>query len=112
VVKPTLGVATEQIFSHPALKRDSRPAILSGFVAEAFGFGRNDLQAVAQQICPGVGQALNWLSDCGLSGRMTGSGSAVFARLLPGLELPTAPASLQVRLCSTLSAHPLQDWAV
>lgn len=111
VVKPAQGVSTQLIFSHPDLKRDSQPAILSGFVADAFGFGQNDLQAVAQQICPPIGQALEWLAACGLDGRMTGSGSAVFARMLPGFELPTAPESLQVRLCNTLPEHPLQGWA-
>jgi len=111
VVKPGQGVSTQLIFSHPDLKRDSQPAILPGFVADAFGFGQNDLQVVAQQMCPGIGQALNWLEKCGLDGRMTGSGSAVFARTLPGFELPTAPESLQVRLCNTLVAHPLQGWA-
>ncbi len=111
VVKPDTGVSTERIFSHPDLKRDTQAAILSGFVADPFNFGHNDLQAVAQQLCPGVSQALNWLAACGLNGRMTGSGSAVFARMLPDFELPTAPKSLQVRSCNTLSAHPLQGWA-
>jgi len=111
IVKPASGVMTSLIFSHPELKRDTQHAILSGFVADPFGFGQNDLQTVAQQMCPGIGQALDWLNTCGLSGRMTGSGSAVFARMLHGFELSTAPESLQVRLCSTLPAHPLQGWA-
>src|SRR5665647_14995 len=68
VLKPTQGVSTSLIFSDPALKSNSETAIISGFAADAFGFGRNDLQCVAQKLCPGVTQALEWLASCGLSG--------------------------------------------
>jgi 4-diphosphocytidyl-2-C-methyl-D-erythritol kinase len=119
VVKPDAGLETQSIFSHPELKRDSEPAILTGFAAggaeKAFSFGRNDLQTVAQKLCPGVNQALKWLGDKGLSGRMTGSGSAVFARLQndfdTGSVLGGAPSAFQVRLCSGLEVHPLLGWA-
>ncbi|APW44681.1 4-(cytidine 5'-diphospho)-2-C-methyl-D-erythritol kinase [Rhodoferax saidenbachensis] len=119
VVKPEAGLETRQIFSDPTLKRDSETAIISGFAANTdgriFNFGRNDLQAVAQKLCSGVTQALDWLADQGLRGRMTGSGSAVFAHLLQDsgldLNLVTPPESLQVRLCSGLEVHPLLGWA-
>jgi 4-diphosphocytidyl-2-C-methyl-D-erythritol kinase len=121
VVKPEAGLNTAMIFSDPDLKRDSEPAIISGFAAHApgnaFNYGRNDLQAVAQKLCPGVTQALEWLALQGLSGRMTGSGSAVFA-LVPadranddwmGLQKPAS--ILQVRVCRGLDGHPLLGWA-
>lgn len=111
VVKPDQGLDTKAIFSSASLKRDSEPAIISGFAADAFGFGRNDLQAVAQTLCPGVNQALAWLASQGLSGRMTGSGSAVFAQALHSVDLKTAPAAFQTRLCSSLEVHPLLGWA-
>jgi 4-diphosphocytidyl-2-C-methyl-D-erythritol kinase len=119
VVKPDAGLNTQMIFSDPELKRDSEPAILTGFAAggaeNAFSFGRNDLQTVAQKLCPGVNQALEWLGSKGLSGRMTGSGSAVFARLQndfdEGSVLGDAPSACQVRLCSGLEVHPLLGWA-
>jgi len=111
VVKPAEGLATQRIFSDPHLKRDTEPAIISGFAADAFGFGRNDLQAVAQQMCSGIDQALSWLKTQGLSGRMTGSGSAVFARTLHDIETKSAPESFQVNICSNLPVHPLQGWA-
>ncbi|MDE2419109.1 MAG: 4-(cytidine 5'-diphospho)-2-C-methyl-D-erythritol kinase [Burkholderiales bacterium] len=120
VVKPDAGLDTRLIFSDPALKRDSEPAIISGFAANAFGntqsnpgFGRNDLQAVAQKLCPGVTQALDWLAKQGLSGRMTGSGSAVFAHLPQGViwDAATVPNAFQVRQCSSLDVHPLHGWA-
>jgi len=112
VVKPTQGLETQRIFSHPDLKRDTKSAILSGFAANAFDYGQNDLQGVAQQLCPEINQALDWLSASGLKGRMTGSGSAVFAQTLHNFEIRSAPESFQVKLCNNLPAHPLQGWAV
>lgn len=110
VVKPADGLATQRIFSHPDLKRDTEPAIISGFAANAYGFGRNDLQSVAQQMCPGISQALAWLNSLGLDGRMTGSGSAVFARTLHDMKFQ-APPGFQVKQCNNLPAHPLDGWA-
>ena len=112
VVKPDAGLDTKLIFSDPELKRDSQPAIISGFAANTLTFGQNDLQAVAQKLCPGVNQALEWLAAQGLSGRMTGSGSAVFAHLLHAVDLQNAPVAMQVRLCSSLDVHPLLGWAI
>jgi 4-diphosphocytidyl-2-C-methyl-D-erythritol kinase len=111
VVKPEAGLDTRLIFSDPSLKRDSLPAIITGFAADALSFGQNDLQAVAQKLCPGVNQALAWLASQGLNGRMTGSGSAVFAHLLHKVDLDSAPSTMQVRLCSSLDVHPLMGWA-
>src|SRR5439155_10001968 len=52
VVKPPEGASTAAIFSDPALNRSSATAIISGFAANPFAFGANDLQPVAQRICP------------------------------------------------------------
>ena len=111
VVKPPRGVATKDIFQHPALKRDSTGATIAGFAANPFGFGHNDLEPVAAQICPDVEQVLQWLGTQGLRGRMTGSGSAVFALLPPGKILAQAPADWLVKECGNLEAHPLVGWA-
>ena len=115
VVKPDAGLQTQLIFSDPALKRDSGTAIISGFATntakQMFKYGRNDLQAVAQKLCPGVTQALKWLESQGLSGRMTGSGSAVFAQLLDDFDEDSASAALQVKVCSNMDVHPLVGWA-
>jgi 4-diphosphocytidyl-2-C-methyl-D-erythritol kinase len=117
VIKPGEGLDTRLIFSDPTLKRDSEPAIISGFAANDIwhitSYGRNDLQAVAQRLCPGVNQALSWLEKQGLSGRMTGSGSAVFAHLPQGMVWNQAdvPQGFQSRLCSSLDVHPLWGWA-
>jgi 4-diphosphocytidyl-2-C-methyl-D-erythritol kinase len=73
------------------------------------------LQPVAQRLCPGVTQALEWLGSQGLAGRMTGSGSAVFAKMPEGSgekqALQPAPAGWQVRICGNMEAHPLLGWA-
>ena len=114
VVKSQEGLPTQAIFSAPDLKRDTDTATIRGFAANAYGFGHNDLQPVAQRLCPGVTQALEWLGTHHLQGRMTGSGSAVFAQVQHGLDLTamqeSAPASWQVRQCSNLDAHPLAGW--
>ena len=111
VVKPEAGLDTKLIFSDPSLKRDSLPATIAGFAANKLTFGQNDLQAVALKLCPGVNQALKWLASQGLNGRMTGSGSAVFAHLQQAVDLDSAPGAMQVRLCSSLDVHPLSGWA-
>ncbi len=111
VVKPPQGLDTAKIFSHPQLQRATNPAILSGFAADPFNFGRNDLQPVAQTLCPGVTQALEWLGTQGLQGRMTGSGSAVFAYLPEGQTPSNPPASWQSRISSNMEVHPLVGWA-
>ena len=116
VAKPPEGLDTSLIFRDAALKRDSAPAIISGFAANhegsyPFGFGHNDLQPVAQGLCPAVTQALKWLGDQGLQARMTGSGSAVFAQMPQDKALLPAPAGWQVRQCGNLAVHPLSGWA-
>ena len=116
VVKPPRGLATRDIFSSPALKRDSDSATIAGFAANPWGFGHNDLEPVARQLCPEVGEAIEWLGSQGLSARMTGSGSAVFALLPEGKILAQAPehwaqSNWVVRECSKMEAHPLVGWA-
>ena len=114
VVKPPQGLETPSIFRDPALRRDTQPAILSGFAANPLQFGRNDLQPVAQRLCPQVGEAMSWLASQGLQGRMTGSGSAVFAPLATGQPLPDKPSHWDgwtVRECSSMEVHPLVGWA-
>jgi 4-diphosphocytidyl-2-C-methyl-D-erythritol kinase len=116
VLKPNRGVSTPAIFQHPALERHmpsvfTRPCgqegenldIIEGFAAHPYGFGRNSLQPVAQALCPDITHALAWLASRGLTGRMTGSGSAVFAHLGQSSgspDLAGLPAGWQARVCS------------
>ena len=110
VLKPQQGLSTAAIFQEPALVRDSQPATMLDFAAQPYAFGRNDLQAVAQRLCPAVNQALKWLENQGLQPRMTGSGSAVFAKIEPSTVLAHPPEGWTWRICSNLEVHPLHRW--
>jgi 4-diphosphocytidyl-2-C-methyl-D-erythritol kinase len=122
VIKPAGGASTQTIFASPLLKRDTKTATIQGFAAndtrdlprldiqKILDFGHNDLQPVAQAICPEVGQCLDWLSAQGLQGRMTGSGTAVFAQMPHPLDGSDVPGDWTVRECSNMDAHPLLDW--
>jgi 4-diphosphocytidyl-2-C-methyl-D-erythritol kinase len=119
VLKPPEGLDTARIFAAPQLQRQTESATISGFAANPYGFGRNDLQPVAQSLCPAVTQGLELLTAAGLAGRMTGSGSAVFAQMpnetawdvLADLVQTRLPATWQVRQCGNLELHPLVGWA-
>ena len=110
VLKPQQGLSTATIFQDPALVRDSQPATMLDFAAQPYAFGRNDLQAVAQRLCPVVNQALKWLENQSLQPRMTGSGSAVFAKIEPSTVLAHPPEGWTWRICSNLEVHPLHRW--
>ena len=110
VLKPDAGLDTRSVFAHPGLERNTGLAIISGFAANPYGFGRNDLQPVAELLCPAVGESIAWLATKGLQARMTGSGSAVFAQLPPDCKVDGAPGNMALRVCSSLEAHPLQGW--
>lgn len=125
VVKPPTGASTQRIFTAPDLQRSTKTATISGFAAiesaETGGLpvldirnlleaGHNDLQPVAQALCPDVGLCIQWLSGQGLQGRMTGSGTAVFAPMWAPQSISTAPGDWIVRECSNMDAHPLLDW--
>lgn len=110
VVKPAAGLETPAIFAAPHLKRDSANATMAQFRSSPYAFGHNDLQPVAESLCPDVKKALNWLNLQGLNARMTGSGSAVFAQLSHADNLADAPSTWQVKKCENLKIHPLSSW--
>ena len=131
VVKPPAAIATPLVFADPALVRDTEAVILSGSFGDAEqhpgrdargaaalaqGFGRNDLQPVAERRCPEVAEARRWLEARFGNGRMTGSGSAVFARAgtgdRPVARLPPQlpAAGWEGRMCRSLPEHPLVHW--
>ena len=118
VVKPPNGIETRVIFRSPLLVRNTDAVILEGFLADTCEpeFGRNDLQPPAEAICPEVAQAASVLSERFGNSRMSGSGSAVFARA-GMLERPVAqvpenlPSGWVARMCRSLQQHPLAGWA-
>ena len=122
VVKPLEGLETAHIFGSESLKRDTKPATISDFAANPFGFGHNDLQPVAQRLCPQISEAISWLESARLAsavvkGRMTGSGSAVFAQvpldtdLSQMAQVPATWSNWQIRMCGNLDVHPQKGWA-
>ena len=122
VVKPLEGLETAHIFGSESLKRDTKPATISDFAANPFGFGHNDLQPVAQRLCPQISEAIAWLESARLAsavvkGRMTGSGSAVFAQvpidtdLSQMAQVPETWQNWKVRMCGNLDVHPQKGWA-
>lgn len=127
VVKPEASIATKDIFEHPGLVRDTEAVILLGSLDGdgrgavrmdwQAGFGRNDLQPPATERCPEVVQAARWLEDRFGNSRMTGSGSAVFARAgtgdrpLAAFPAEALPQGWVGRMCRSLEHHPLLGWA-
>lgn len=150
VLKPPTSIATKEIFSSELLAKSKSVAIVAGFPAhnsseanrpkrlmgevadgaegtESFldGFGRNDLQKPAEAICPEVRQGLLWLETRFGNSRMTGSGSAVFARVeaeavdgkygMSHQSMATVPEGLPSgwigKICRSLKQHPLKEWA-
>jgi 4-diphosphocytidyl-2-C-methyl-D-erythritol kinase len=126
VVKPGASIATREIFEHPRLVRNTDPVIVTGSPEGVGGsgfppgwlqdFGKNDLQAPAEDRCPEVAQAARWLEARYGNSRMTGSGSAVFARvgtvepLLAAFPAEGLPPGWVGRQCRSLSRHPLAGW--
>ena len=122
VVKPPQSIETRAIFGSPLLVRNTEAVILEGFLADTRepgtfqSFGRNDLQPPAEAVCPEVAQAASVLNERFGNSRMSGSGSAVFARA-GTLERPVAqipenlPPGWVARMCRSLQQHPLVGWA-
>jgi 4-diphosphocytidyl-2-C-methyl-D-erythritol kinase len=116
VVWPQVHVSTVEIFNDPNLTRSAKATIIADFSAalsRGEPIGTNDLQPVVQRRFPEVNAALEHLARSGAA-RMTGSGSAVFARFDSEAAAQAAVASSPpgclawtVRL---LDAHPLAAW--
>jgi 4-diphosphocytidyl-2-C-methyl-D-erythritol kinase len=127
VLKPPVSLATREIFEHPGLVRNTKTAIVAGLFENAAaangptdfqnGFGKNDLQAPAEDCCVEVAQAARWLKAHYGNSRMTGSGSGVFSRVgtpsqAQGLFATEALGPGWIgRMCRSLHQHPLRDWA-
>jgi len=134
VVKPAAALATGEVFGRPEVAERVAAARIAGFPeavpgvdAEpglrgetgprlAEGFGTNDLQAAAEALCPEVERAAASLRRTYGNSRMTGSGSAVFARAgsgpAPSAAMPSDwPQGWSGRMCRSLRRHPLAAWA-
>lgn len=138
VLKPAAAIPTAGIFSSPLLTRDTDTATVAGFLAHAEAlireertednhqsdglrafWGHNDLQRAAESLCPDVAEVGRWLQARFGNSRMTGSGSAVYARAGAGDqpvatmqegELQSWPEGWVGRMCRGLDVHPLVGW--
>ena len=72
---PDVNVSTAKIFASPQLTRDSVPIKMDINNISEY---RNDCEPVTKCLYPDVEEALEWLSQYGIS-KMSGTGSTVFA---------------------------------
>lgn len=113
VVMPDVPTSTRGIFSDPLLTRNTKSLTMSALSAELASEwprlpGRNDLQAIVLRLNPAVADALEFL---GVSARMTGSGSAVFAYAKNREEslrrLQDLPVNMVGFAVKTVARHPI-----
>jgi len=116
VLTPQVSVSTKEMFTDPALTRDSKPLRMSAFLP---GHGRNDLEATAMRRHPEIAEHLEWLGRHGQRAsyppRMSGSGSSVFAEFARQADAEAVhrelPAAMRGFVAQGLERHPLFDLA-
>ncbi|KJK20103.1 4-diphosphocytidyl-2C-methyl-D-erythritol kinase [Burkholderiaceae bacterium 16] len=117
IIHPRQHVPTVAIFSDERLTRDTPISIIADFTGctNKFGFGRNDLEAIATVKFGEVARALEWLRQYSPHARMTGSGACVFARFNDSQTaqqvLDRLPPEWDGRCAKSLSHHPLATLA-
>ncbi|NUA28807.1 4-(cytidine 5'-diphospho)-2-C-methyl-D-erythritol kinase [Cupriavidus basilensis] len=117
IIHPRQHVPTAAIFSDERLTRDTAITIIADFTGctNKFGFGRNDLEAIATVKFGEVARALEWLRQYSPHARMTGSGACVFARFndeqTAQQVLDRLPPEWDGRCAKSLSQHPLATLA-
>ena len=118
LLKPPVAVPTAAIFGSTLLKRDTKHAIVADFLAAPRCFGRNDLQAPAEQYSGQISQTLDIMQKRFGNSRMTGSGSTVFSWMTTDSQQPPTfqPADVNLndhawvgRVAHGLVHHPLLD---
>jgi 4-diphosphocytidyl-2-C-methyl-D-erythritol kinase len=111
VLVPPVAVPTARIFTHPELKRDSKPIKITAFSAALAG---NDLEPVVCREYPEVARCLAWLKRAAPAW-VTGTGACVFAAFpdegAARRVLEQAPGDMQGFVAQGLARHPLRDLA-
>ncbi|WP_153101448.1 4-(cytidine 5'-diphospho)-2-C-methyl-D-erythritol kinase [Paraburkholderia hayleyella] len=119
VVTPKVQVPTAAIFAETGLTRDTRPLIITDFLAQQSlsstwpdHFGHNDMQRVVAEKHAEVAEALEWFDRVTAApARMTGSGASVFATYHSINEAKRIQSRLPPGWNSTVAAsldtHPL-----
>ena len=113
IASPSVSVATNAVFAHPDLTRDTPTLQTPVFT---LGFGRNDLQAVAVTLAPEIQRLQHAFLHAGAAPKMTGSGSCVFALAHRRGEALLMQAALtragwRAWAVTTLAKHPLYSLA-
>lgn len=111
ILAPQVTVSTKEIFSDPALTRDTEALKIPPFLP---GQGANDLEAAVVSRYPEVAKHIGWLRERQPGARMTGSGACVFAEF----ATETGARAVQSQLPETmhgfvaqgLERHPLHAW--
>ncbi len=138
VVQPMQNVPTAGVFSSPDLTRDSPWVKMSvftdwqtinapsnGYIDTGF-FGRNDLESVVFANYPRVRRAAMWLTQQGLTARMTGSGACLFVEFVTLEQASVCQQQIIGKMldrenddvavvqnawaCPGLHDHPLRHW--
>lgn len=121
IVKPQVSIATQKIFTHHGLTRDTDAITIHRFIEELKDWpehlpGRNDCQAVVCKEFPEVAQVIDWLDNFG-NARLTGTGSSVFLpckdqntakAILDQLSLSQAAQDWQLMIAQGLNVSPLR----
>lgn len=118
VLEPGVAVPTPAIFSAHDLTRDTKPVTIADFSSslavsgKQIGFGKNDLQDVAERLFPPVAEAVKWLSGYG-DARMTGSGACVFCAFSGEREADQVLAQVSEQWkawkAHSLVSHPMKS---
>ncbi|MCC2974076.1 4-(cytidine 5'-diphospho)-2-C-methyl-D-erythritol kinase [Massilia sp. IC2-476] len=118
VLEPGVAVPTPAIFSAPDLTRNTKPVTIADFSSslavsgKQIGFGKNDLQDVAERLFPPVAEAVEWLSSYG-DARMTGSGACVFCAFSSERDadqvLAQVPEKWKAWKAHSLASHPMKS---
>ena len=125
VVYPQVTVSTAKVFGQVELTQCTKATTISDFSAAATPlddancpaqkppYGANDLEVIVRRQYPQVDAALRYLGNFG-NARMTGSGSAVFARMPGEVQARGAveqlPNGWQGFVTRSLVEHPLAAW--
>jgi 4-diphosphocytidyl-2-C-methyl-D-erythritol kinase len=109
LIVPPAQVSTAEIFSNPALTRDSSPIKIADFLK---GQGHNDLEAVVRRKYSIVDDAMNWLQKYA-EVRMTGTGAGIFISTESAQAAydiaQQSPADWQCFVTKGLNTSPLYD---
>ncbi len=114
VIKPPVEVSTAEVFSVRHLTRNSPPITIREFLN---GASVNVLEPVVREAYNQVGRALDWLTEnalpFGVEGRLTGTGSCVFASFAHHFEaeqvLKRVPREWQGFVAQGVNRSPLLD---